>query len=120
MGCDKCDNGWRDVSETYVVKTYPMPERGSMTEAEHTEAVRQCEMKRASARATVYPCKECQPALFYRWAGGHLHADHERGSCDECSDRSTSRGRSRRRTPEPEPDPEPPGDLDDNVVQGTF
>lgn len=120
MGCDKCDHGWCSVSETFVEKSYPMPEPDGMTEAEHTEAVRQCQLKRSSARDTVYPCKTCQPALFFRWVGGHLEKDHERGSCDECSDRSPTRRRGRRRAPETEPDPEPPGDLDDNVVQGTF
>lgn len=64
------------------------------------------------------PCPDCRPALFIRWAGGHLAEDHDRLACPECQQRVSSAPRARwgrrGRRPVSDEDPgpqEPPTDL---------
>lgn len=39
---------------------------------------------RAAFGNTWYPCKNCQPSLFFRWAGDHLNPLHNAKACDVC------------------------------------
>lgn len=53
--CGRCDGGWVAVAESYV-------ERVGKVQPE-------------AAANTVYPCRECRPDAFLRWAEGHYRAD---------------------------------------------
>lgn len=115
MSCALCGgNRYVFVLDGYVDQQAPLPvhELGQSDEefsALHAEAV----AKRSALSNTVYPCRECAPAAFMRWAGGHLDPGHEAGACDECRRANAPRhgGGSRRRGRGADPLPEPPGDL---------
>lgn len=83
----ECDNGWIWAAPEYVDHV--------VGATQHTE--------RAVANS-VYPCSQCQPELFHRWAGGHLEPGHDPG-CAEC--KQTKPGRRRRR-PTAHVDEQPP------------
>lgn len=122
-GCQRCDAGWVEVTQSYVDRIAPIPELQLGADPDvHEAIVAEVMTRRASLANTVYPCRDCQPAAFYRWAGGHLERNHDRAKCDECSEldaRSSSRGRGGRHrdllhdgpTP-PVPTAPPRADLD--------
>lgn len=68
-----CDHGWRQVKPAY---------------AEHMVADITDEAERrhryAAALNTWYPCRNCRPVQFYRWAEGHWLVDHDVSSCEAC------------------------------------
>ena len=95
--CD-CEHGWVNVHPDYADRSVPLPTppRVDATPDQvdrYGEAVALIDARRRMARNTVYPCKTCQPGLFFRWVGGHLDAKHDRSECDECSDGKRSRPR---------------------------
>lgn len=115
-GCTKCDgHGWMQVAESYAIRNAERPKAlDSADETERAAAQVLYDLRLASARNSVYPCRACTRTLFFRWAGGHLAKDHDRGSCDECRD--TARTKRPRAIPSTEPDPfhEPPPRKDIN------
>lgn len=102
--CD-CDGGWRWVQLPY---------------AEHLAAKPDGTVDHATLAAflnSVYPCRTCHPAAFYRWAEGHFARDHDAAACDDCRDAAKGRRRSigRPASPARPSDPpigEPPPDAD--------
>lgn len=82
---DRCVSGFVEVIRTPFDETIPDPD-GSKRLAHIAE------------QNTVYPCKVCQPQMFFRWMRGHLDSDHDRRNCSECGEiPGTSRRRGRPR-----------------------
>lgn len=111
--CTDCDSsGWRRVTTKYAEHQantkHPAPEDRERTDAEQ----RLWRSAYETARNTVYPCKTCQPSVFWRWANGHFDPQHDRAACPECT---TPKGakRSQRAIDRPPPPPEPPPAYDD-------
>ena len=118
--CEPCSgSGWRQVQAKYAEHQadlkVPQPEDRERTELEQ----RQWRSAYATALNTVYPCKDCNAALFWRWANGHLERDHDRAACIECTTLGVSGskkkhgGRSTRAADQPPPPSEPPPAHDD-------
>ena len=51
------------------------------------------DVERAALSKTVYPCKACNPKLFYRWAKGCLESDHDSWECPDCYEAGAVKGR---------------------------
>lgn len=105
--CGHCDGtGWVWVAEAYALHAHPVPtaEQAAARGADLAVLTAKASASRAAVLASVYPCKHCNTALFYRWAGGHLDTGHDRGRCGECID-VTGRGTRRRRAAPAEPEP---------------
>lgn len=103
----RCDGtGWVQVLPSYADrKCAPLlAARALVPEAELEAFDRALASALATHANSVYPCRACRPRLFYRWAGGHLHPEHNREACDECSGPTRTR---RRALPPATPDPEP-------------
>lgn len=98
-GNPKCDNGWVAVGDAYVTRVAPEPTlpegEGPEMDAIRKATVLAWQAQRAAAAETVYPCKACQPALFFRWCEGHLDPAHDRFECDDCD--TPGHGRTRRK-----------------------
>lgn len=83
----RCDgSGWIQVQPAYAAQRHPYPPNPELDAtdeelAEHSRLVRRIDALRAQAVNSFYPCKECQPDVFYRWAGGHHAPGH---TCSEC------------------------------------
>lgn len=81
--CD-CDGGWRWVKRPY---------------AEHLAATTDGSEPAAHVIAallnTVYPCRNCRPDAFYRWANQHWSPDHDVAACQDCADAHGGRRRAR-------------------------
>lgn len=101
-GCARCEHGWVEVTAAYVDRKAPWPaplaaelmsEEG-MQEA-YAALVASVAQRRASLARSVYPCRECQPAAFYRWAQGHNDPNHDRMNCAECRELDGRRGKGR-------------------------
>lgn len=95
----KCDgDGWVQVGPGYVEVRYPWPAKPGPDADEEALAlyevrVESTRIAREAAARSVYPCKDCEPAAFHRWAGRHWEPDHDRSACDECpSTRSSYSG----------------------------
>lgn len=100
-----CEHGWH-----YVALPYAEHLAG---DNDGTPAWR---ARVAALLNSVYPCRVCKPAAFFRWAGGHFAADHDAGSCPDCATPGQTRRRAPARTAashEPPPVGEPPPDYDD-------
>lgn len=102
-GCDRCDHGYVRVQQAYVERKAPFPAPLSpelMAEEGMAEAyellVAQVVAKRAALANSYYPCRDCLPAAFYRWAGGHWEPNHDRTGCAECRELDGRRGAPRR------------------------
>lgn len=84
--CEKCDgHGWRTVKEDYAVRTARRPlhlDSPNPDDRQRASAIYEAAI--GAARNSVYPCRECNSSLFYRWAGGHLESTHDRSACVEC------------------------------------
>lgn len=124
-GCDRCDHGWRGVTQAYVDRKAPMPgpldaamvDVEGMAEA-HELLIAEVTARRAALAGSVYPCKDCLPATFYRWAGGHFDLNHDTAGCPECQEIIGHRRGGRRRPAQRDlvrdgPAPLPRRDLDD-------
>lgn len=77
-GCSACDHGWRYVGEEYLADRWPITP--GMTEAQIEAAY----AKREAYREQVYPCPDCRPDAFRRWANGCFRGEHRATKCDLC------------------------------------
>lgn len=125
-GCERCDGGWVTVKAGYVERLAPWPaplpaDLAADPEmvAAHELLVEEVRVRRASLANTVYPCRECQPAAFFRWVGGHLERNHDRLACAECRELDSRRGSRKseprdlvRDGPTPVMSPPPRADID--------
>lgn len=110
-GCDRCEHGWVQVTPAYVERKAPWPAPAAaelmsepgMQEA-YDELVATVARKRASLAESYYPCRDCLPAAFYRWAQGHNDPNHDRANCPECRELDGRRGRGRASAPRRERD----------------
>lgn len=84
----RCEHGWIKSADDYGEKVYPGPtaeQLGRLSDEDrvaleiHTSAIQQ------ALSDSMYPCKICRPAQFWRWQGGHWRSNHDRSSCDECN-----------------------------------
>lgn len=85
--CTKCDKGWVTVLPAYAVHLYPDPpmDRLALLDTATAEAVHaELALKRAAAANSVYPCRNCNRPMFFRWAGGHFKLGHDVLGCAEC------------------------------------
>lgn len=98
-GCESCEFGWRAVSSNYPVTHYPMPDLTGLPDDLAAAAQAEVETRRAALTDSVYPCKQCQPHLFFRWAEGHLASKHDQDDCDECSEIRRGKRPQRRSAP---------------------
>ncbi len=95
-GCDHCEGGWVKVADDYGQKIHPGPSAETlegMAEKDRERLLRLTESIQATISNSVYPCRHCNEAAFWRWRGGHLESAHNRGTCDVCTP-SRPRGRS--------------------------
>lgn len=79
------------VTERYLDRHAPWPDpppEGSVPSrlAEHDAQVEVVRLRRASLANSCYPCRECQPGPFFRWAGRHWEVGHDISACNECQD----------------------------------
>lgn len=65
------------------------------TEAEQAAALTAHRARLAALRNTAYPCRECAPLAFLRWANGHHDPGHDAASCPDCATPTYSRRRRR-------------------------
>lgn len=97
--CDRCGarcrcpagkcHGTRyvEVQPGYAEQEHPDPDPDLLAPLDDHQRellLWQVHLQRTAAANTVYPCRACAPAVFFRWVGKHFAADHDRGSCDEC------------------------------------
>jgi hypothetical protein len=76
-----------DVLPSYAVHMHPDPtleQLAALGEEAQAELWADLGRKRRAAENSVYPCRQCAPALFFRWAGGHFGLHHNAAECDEC------------------------------------
>lgn len=108
LGCEHCEFGWRSVRLESVEAANPRPvalDDEALSDEDRARITLTWQARLASGKNTVYPCKECNPDLFYRWAKGHLDSAHERAGCAECLELDHPRRGSRKAAAhEPEPD----------------
>lgn len=94
---------WVAVTAAYAERRFPMPEppanRADPAEAAaFTALVAKVVERRAAARDSWFPCRECNKAAFFRWANKHWDPDHDRSMCDDCQDVAGPPRRQRRRS----------------------
>lgn len=85
--CTRCEHGWVQVQPAYAVHQYPDPtmeQLDGLTAGEAAVVWATVEANRAAALKSVYPCRRCNRAMFFRWAGGHFTFGHDPLRCDEC------------------------------------
>lgn len=85
--CTRCDGGWVQVQPAYAVHQYPdlSAEQLDGLPPEAVELlVGSIDLMRYAALNSVYPCRRCRPAMFFRWAGGHFKFGHDIATCPEC------------------------------------
>lgn len=117
--CDDCDTtGFRYVQRAYAESEAKRRMAASANPVTPEDDPSKYEGLVATFLNTVYPCRTCNPSLFFRWAGGHLAADHDRDACGECIEAGSGSGRGRGapRKPfvvTPPPPAEPPPGWDD-------
>lgn len=65
----------------------PEPELLAICSPEQVDLLRlQVEQRRAAARDSWYPCRDCNRRAFFRWAEGHWNKDHDLAGCADCID----------------------------------
>lgn len=110
--CDQCaGTGWVQVKAAYAVHLFPDPthaQLAGLTEGEAQAVNDATAERRRFALDSVYPCRECAPAMFFRWAGGHFKMGHDPGSCTECIEVTGHRRPGARRPSKPRPIELPP------------
>lgn len=88
--CTRCDGTkWVQVKPAYALHLVPDPEPGLLAICTPEQAAllhAEVEQRRAAARDSWYPCRDCNPGPFFRWAAGHWNKDHDVASCAECID----------------------------------
>lgn len=70
-----CDNGWVWVGRKYAEHIANGMALGPGVSYESVVA---------GLLNTVYPCRLCQPDLFYRWARKHFAKEHDVATCPDC------------------------------------
>lgn len=117
--CSKCDGvGSIQVDTVYVERLLPgatleqmaafEPDTFGLDETQANQArqtadaarvkfLAEIDARRAAIRDSWYPCSQCRPKAFYRWAGHHHDVDHDQSECAECADLLTGRGRKHSR-----------------------
>lgn len=86
----RCDgSGWVQVQPAYAAQQHPYPPNPELDAtdeelAEHGRLVRRTDVLRGQVADSYYPCKSCNEAAFFRWAGGHHRPDHDQSACPEC------------------------------------
>lgn len=79
---------WVFITEAHADGMFPNPPQPTLENADDMRLwallCDALEHRRRAARNTVYPCKDCNPVVFYRWAGRHLDSNHLRAGCSEC------------------------------------
>lgn len=97
-----CEHGWH-----YVARPYAEHLAG---DNDGTPAWR---ARVAALLNSVYPCRVCKPAAFFRWVGGHFASDHDVANCPDCTvPGQRRRTPARTRTDGTPPVGEPPPDYD--------
>lgn len=97
--CERCGGGGQiKVLDGYVERNAPWPAAPalgcSLVEQEAYELlVARVAERRAAYANSYYPCKDCNPKAFFRWAKGCYSDNHDRASCELCIDAGTHRGR---------------------------
>lgn len=106
--------GWVQVTASYAERLFPMPAQATLDDADQAAAwaaiAESVERRRSAALDSWYPCKDCNGATFYRWAGRHLDSNHSRAGCAECElagERHPHRNRERANSLEPAADNRP-------------
>ncbi len=104
--CSKCHgHRWVPVQPGYALHMHPDPtieQLAVLDEAGQAKLWAEVASKRAAAENSVYPCRQCAPQLFFRWAGGHFAMGHLAVECDECTEllgRKAARRHDRITTP---------------------
>jgi hypothetical protein len=72
--CTKCDHGWITVGERYVETELALPDPSKEIVPDHEAWLAQ---RRTALAATIYPCRQCRPAAFMRWAKGYPSVPEE-------------------------------------------
>lgn len=92
-GCeaDGCDFGWRNTPPEYVEDLFPLPNPpGQLLTAEELAAyearVATVWERRESFTGAVFPCPDCRPEAFRRWANGCWRPGHNAGECELCQE----------------------------------
>lgn len=105
-------SGWVQVTPAYAEKLFPMPPQPSLETqdqaAEWAAIAKGVESRRKAAADSWYPCKDCNGAVFYRWAGHHLESGHARSGCPECELAAELSGRPARKRDQYTPAPAGP------------
>lgn len=88
-GCDSCEHGWRYATPEYVAELFPFPPNAS---EEQLAAVFE---RRELYPDHVFPCSECRPEVFARWANGCLRPGHRASKCERCKEAMGGRSAAR-------------------------
>lgn len=107
QGCERCEFGWRHVGAEYAERLFPEPDVSNLDPTAAAQRVAVVGAQRAGVLNSVYPCKNCRPADFFRWAEGHYASDHDRGACGECAEiaenpRRKAKGKAVEYVPDPD------------------
>lgn len=86
MTCDRCAGArWVQVGADFAAKTAgPLvipPDADDQTTARLVAAH---DALLAAAADQWYPCRDCNPEAFKRWAQGHHQPGHDTASCPDC------------------------------------
>lgn len=85
--CTRCTGGWIDVQPSYATHLFPDPtmeDLDGLDDATVAVVWARIEGSRRAALNSVYPCRRCNRAMFFRWADGHLKFGHDALRCPEC------------------------------------
>lgn len=113
--CTTCERGWVTVKPGYALHLYPDPTMEQLADLDEEQQAKlwaTTEEHRRAAANSVYPCRRCRPAMFYRWAGGHFRPGHDPLACDECTELMGGK-RAAQRAARALPVTTPRRDLDD-------
>lgn len=94
--CARCgDTRWCQVTQAYVDHHHPwsaLPHPDLPDDAPGNAEVRSNDRrKRAALANSSYPCPDCDPAGFARWAEGHMDAHHDARHCAVCGGKPTKK-----------------------------
>lgn len=84
-GCDAegCDFGWRWVTNDYIEALFPLP-NGDLFDPIVVEQTKVVLERRATFAGAVFPCPDCRPDEFRRWAAGCWAPAHR--GCEVCQE----------------------------------
>lgn len=88
--CTRCDGSrWVQVKPAYALHLVPDPDPQLLAICTPEQAAvvwAEVDAQRGAARDSWYPCRDCNPRQFFRWAEGHWNKDHDVTNCAECID----------------------------------